>query len=237
MSFLAGNRAGWLRPVVDFVFPPLCAGCGAYTDNPDLICDRCEIGIERYTHAFCTVCREPMSKWPVCRNCPGPELPLLAFADYVSPLKDIIADFKFHSVTAPVPRLAGELVKQFADEIASLHADALLPIPLHPSREYQRGYNQAELIAESLSTETGLPILVNSLIRTRRRKHQQRLPAAERSRNIKGVFEVATPPTDWSRVLLVDDVVTSGSTVREAAETLRGAGYAVVGVLALAHGA
>ncbi len=165
-------------------------------------------------------------------------MPLFAFANYIDPLQEIIKELKFKGVSHPVRFLARELAEQFTEKILQVKAECLVPVPLHPAREYQRGYNQAELIARELSLHLNLPVETDWLVRTGRRKPQSKLTTPEaRRRNIRGVFVPTNPPEQPHRVLLVDDVVTSGMTVGEAARVLAEIRVKVVGVLSLAHGA
>jgi ComF family protein len=124
----------------------------------------------------------------------------------------------------------------FEEKLAWCEADMLVPVPLHPSRHYGRGYNQAEYIALTLGAVLGVSVRSDIIARTRRRKPQQTLPAEARARNIKGVFESIDSSERGERVLIVDDVVTSGQTALEVSRVLARSGYTPVGVISLAHG-
>lgn len=222
---------------LEFLFPPLCAGCGHYADSASGFCHTCQPRIESYASPFCLSCLSPMDQWPECPLCDEDVRPLFAHGNYADPLKQAIADFKFRDVHSPLAWLCRQLVESFDIKIAACRADCLVPVPLHPAREYERGYNQATVIAAECSKHLGLPVVTDIITRKRRRKPQQRLKAAVREKNIAGVFEISNADRPPLRVLMVDDVVTSGSTVREAARILESAGHEVVGVLSLAHGA
>ena len=164
--------------------------------------------------------------------------PLFAGGDYVDPLKRIVIHFKFHGVRFPGRFIAQHVADTYRDKLEALKPFVLVPIPLHPSRQYVRGYNQAQVFAEMLAGHLDLKVDSGLLIRSVKRTPQARLKQAERARNIRGVFQVAEPPDpdDSPRIMLVDDVVTSGSTVREARRVLVEVGYDVVGVISIAHG-
>lgn len=132
--------------------------------------------------------------------------------------------------------LVDVLITTFEEKLTWCEADVLVPVPLHPSRQYGRGYNQAEYIAEALSTALHVPVRTDIVVRTERRKPQQTLPARARARNIRGVFEVSENSENSGRVLIVDDVVTSGQTALEVSRVLTNSGYRPVGVISLAHG-
>jgi ComF family protein len=171
-----------------------------------------------------------------CPVCGDRALFLFAYGNYIDPLKEVIAHFKFKGITTPIPLLSELLVARFRDAIATCEADALVPIPLYPSREHERGYNQAEKFAVALSRQLDIPVDMQILIRTKKRREQARLSDREREANIKGVFEVIADAEPRETVILVDDVVTGGHTVAEARKILESAGFKVPAVIALAHG-
>lgn len=225
----------WLRGLIDFVFPPLCLGCGEYTEDDHAICDRCRRAIDSFAAPFCINCLDMMPASGRCASCAEKSLPLYACANYASPVEDIIVQYKFRGITTPSAYFSGRLHERFEKEIHALGCPVLMPVPLHPSRENRRGYNQAELFARRLADLFGFTVDTTTLARTKRRRLQSRLNYAQRARNIRGVFEVISPPPEGYEVILVDDVVTSGATVREAQKTLRRDGCRVAAVIAMAH--
>ncbi len=112
--------------------------------------------------------------------------------------------------------------------------DAIVPMPIHWTRRLSRGFNQSELLARELSRHTGLPVLT-ALQRTRRTRKQSDLTGAQRRRNVKGSFSASRNHVQGRRVLLVDDVLTTGSTVNEAAAELKRKGALRVAVLTVAR--
>ena len=111
-----------------------------------------------------------------------------------------------------------------------------MPVPLYPSREHYRGYNQAAILADELAHRLDFEVRRDLLARVKQRKPQAKLDVRHRVRNIKDVFEVIRPPDDNVKdLILVDDVVTSGSTVLEAKRTLENAGFKVKAVVSIAH--
>jgi ComF family protein len=130
------------------------------------------------------------------------------------------------------------LVELFGEKIQKLAPVSLVPIPLHPSREYVRGYNQAALFARELSGQLEMPVIDNLIIRVKKRKPQSKLNQSKREANIKNVFELAEEQLESDearKVILVDDVVTSGHTMFEARRVLIAGGHDVVGAIAMAR--
>lgn len=238
MALQLGNRiARFYADTIDFVFPMLCAGCGNVCEEHSL-CGACQKKFQTYEHPFCLGCQEMILDGIRCQQCKDKSFPLFAMGDYVDPLKEIIKQVKFRGITEPVRKLAATHAEMIAPYLSELQTTHFVPIPLHTDREYVRGYNQAALLAQALGEKLSVPVCSEIIWRIEKRKEQARLSFESRAGNIKGVFEsVAADEVEktW-RLVLVDDVVTSGHTVHEAAHTLRAAGYTVVGVASIAHG-
>lgn len=226
----------WFQGLLDFVFPPLCLGCGAYHEEPNQICQICLSKIEVFDQPLCLNCQAFVPKGVECPICLDKSAILFAYANYLPPLKDIIHQFKFRGITSPAGTFAPLIFEKFEDRLSGLEAHALVPIPLYPSRENRRGYNQAELIARELSGLLNLPVNTDIFWRTKRGREQARLPLKKRVANISHAFSADIPKDSKVKVILVDDVVTSGATVKEAARCLESAGYKVSGFISIAHG-
>lgn len=192
--------------------------------------------IETYDRPLCLNCLDVIPGPKGCPICRELSIPLFAYGNYRSPLREILLEFKFHGITSPAATFAGLLHKQFEREMNALSAELVIPIPLYPSRARQRGYNQAALFAESLASLLGLPVSEEILYRTQKRKPQSKVAFERRAVNVRGVFDVPEETPDRLRVLLVDDVVTSGATAAEAKRQLEQAGYRVCAMAAIAHG-
>jgi ComF family protein len=227
--------SSWLRGLVDFFFPPLCLGCGQYTDNEYTICDCCLTAVDTFNHPFCLGCLNTIVKRGLCEGCGEGALPLYAYGNYARPLEQIIIQYKFRGITKLSKLFARLLAERFGEEIKSCKADILLPVPLYAAREIRRGYNQAEILAQHLGDRLGIEVRSDLMVRAKRRRPQAKLNLRERAANIKGVFEICAEGDNNLKVILVDDVVTSGATMREAVRTLRQAGVKVTGAIAMAH--
>lgn len=154
-------------------------------------------------------------------------------ARYAGPLREALQAFKFagrRSLARPLARLLVEC----CPEGPETGVVAIVPVPLAPRRQAERGYNQAALLAEGVGAAWRVPLRSRWLRRTRATRPQSDLGAAERRANVAGAF-VAAPQVAGRSVLLIDDVVTTGATLAACAAALRAAGARVVGALAVAR--
>lgn len=226
------DRVPFLRGLLDFIYPPICAGCGAYCETSTGVCSRCEGRIEW------SVPDSPEDLGAVHPQPGDFKFPLFAAGIYSDPLQRIIIQYKFNHVTRSVALVTDKLVELFGEKIQKLAPVSLVPIPLHPSREYMRGYNQAALFARELSGRLKMPVIDTLIIRMKKRKPQSKVNQSKREANIKNVFELAEEQLESDearKLILVDDVVTSGHTMFEARRVLVAGGYDVVGAIAMAR--
>ncbi len=230
------TRQEWFAGLLDFVFPPLCLGCGEYYDDKSQICSICLGKVQTFDYPLCLNCRAFIPKGVECPVCKAESVLLFAYANYQPPLNDIIHQFKFRGITSPAETFARLTYEKFKDLLGEIKVEALIPIPLHRQRENRRGYNQAELFARGLSKLMGIPVNSELLTRIKRGKEQARLPFKQRISNIKNAFEVDPLQDGIRKVYLLDDVVTSGATVLEAKRVLKESNREVVGILSIAHG-
>jgi ComF family protein len=195
---------------------------------------------------ICRRCGLPLSSdqgaspgtW-VCVHCQQAPLELdglLAYAYHGGPLRQAIHQFKYEDLRS----LAGPLGKLMGDGWAvlappNLEIDAIVPIPLHPARQRQRGYNQSALLARELGAALTRPVVENALMRAKATAPQVELNAEERRANVQGAFQCTGSALYGKRVLLVDDVCTTGCTLESACAALRAAGARSVWAYTLAR--
>jgi len=148
-------------------------------------------------------------------------------------LREAIHHFKYRGLTALAPTL-GKLTIAYLEN-ASLPVEVIIPVPLHPSRTKERGYNQALLLAQELAKETGLPLWEDSLMRVRPTPPQIGLSAIQRRENVKDAFLPTDQRLAGKRVLLIDDVCTSGATLEACSIALHKMGVESVWGLVLAR--
>lgn len=229
--------------VIDLLFPPHCVACrrlGAW------LCADCIDGIETIHPPTCHRCGLPLNDsqppgtgTPVCRNCQEtpPQLDgLLVYAYHSEPLREAIHQFKYQdlqSLAGPLGRLMGEGWTTLSP--GNLEIDAIVPVPLHPTRLRHRGYNQAALLARELGAHLQRPVVEETLVRVKATAPQVELGAEERRANVHNAFRCKDSSLAGKRVLLVDDVCTTGSTLDSACLALRGAGTLSVWAYTLAR--
>jgi ComF family protein len=226
-----------LRGILEFAFPPLCLGCDELVAGQALVCSRCLKQIDYYEQPLCVACLELLDQQGKCLSCDESATPLYALAQYESPVREIIHKLKFESITTPATLLARLWCERFGEMLTERNPDVIAPIPLRPGREYWRGYNQAALLAEQIAERLSLVLHDTLMVRTGGRRPQSKLKLDQRAANVAGVYALADEVReDNRRVVLVDDVVTSGSTMREALSVCAESGFDVVACVAMAHG-
>ncbi len=244
------------------LYPPSCLICGIAVKPDDPLCADCAEAAPRLEAPFCPVCSWPypspvnsgaslaaLSSLSLAMTCGNCRDRAFAFDCAVStrrhdgPVRELIVRFKYQSERHLRRALAGWLAEALLDpRIADRPADALVPVPLHPRRRRERGYNQAEECCRLLGRRAGLPVWP-VLHRARYTGTQTLLSREERAKNLSGAFALAGGWTTrrWRRqmegadLLLVDDVFTSGATVDACARVLLAGGAASVRVLTVAR--
>jgi len=217
--------------------PQTCTLCAARCGNA-LVCGACAAAFPRL-HAACPVCGLPTTASSIvngslaCGAClaqPPPFAATVAPLVYAFPVDRLLQALKYEGRLALAHWAAGELVAAVALDLAqrdrSFHPDCLVALPLAPLRQRQRGFNQAHEIARRVAPRLALPV-EDALVRPSGVVAQAALPWEERARNVRGAFAVRGDVRGW-RIALVDDVMTTGATLTEAARMLRRAGAARV---------
>jgi len=220
----------WLK---EAIFPTSCVGCGR---GGRWLCVQCERQTLNITRPTCPYCGRLTARGKLCPRCRGKSnLTGLVVAGYYreGPLKEAICAFKYEFVQELLPYLSALLVRALKNSGLPKHM-VLVPLPLSFWRRLYRGFNQGELLAEAIAKKTGRQ-MDNCLGRVGERVPQVDLPDSQRRKNVQGVFRLIKKPT-FKRVILVDDVFTTGATMEEAAKVLREAGVREVWGLVLAKG-
>lgn len=234
-----------LNALLDVVFPRACAGCGREAGGiSGYLCWDCQTRFEWIQPPFCEICGDPfegeISSSVVCESC-RQALPAFerarSAARFRGVLRALLHDFKYRGATWLGPNLVTFLRICYETYFARASFDTVTYVPLYPTRERERSYNQARLLAQGLARIYSNLVLRECLQRVQPTKSQTHLTAAERLANVKGMFAVQAPERlAERRILLIDDVMTTGATVNECARMLKQAGAALVGVLTVGRG-
>jgi ComF family protein len=228
--------------MLDFALPPRCPGCGAITGEPHRFCLDCWRSLAFLGEPCCARCGLPFAfaagDEALCGRClaePPPFDRLRAAVAYGEVSRQVALKLKYSGR----PGLAATLAHFMVRHLGEGEGDALLvPVPLHRWRIWKRGYNQSALIVSSLSRRTGLPAEFDLIRRTRATPPLRGLGRRERALAVRGAFAVpreARPRLAGRRVVLVDDVYTSGATASACARSLKRAGAASVEILCWAR--
>ncbi|MBU2583514.1 MAG: ComF family protein [Alphaproteobacteria bacterium] len=242
----AANRPGpvtrlrhWLT---DLLMPPVCLGCQEAIASRDSLCPQCWSGIDFVGAPLCDRLgiRLPYATGDVMISAaaaarPPPYARARAVAHYDGAMRDLVHGFKFRD-RHEIRRLFGTWLCRAGSQLIA-DADIIIPVPLNRFRLLQRRYNQSAILAREVSRISGVPVLTGALRRGRRTKAQVGLTREQRRDNVRGAFDVPPrqrPRIEGRRVLLVDDVITTGATAEACTTTLLKAGAANVDVLAVA---
>jgi ComF family protein len=223
----------------DFVFPRKCYGCrGILKEGEELFCTECAGTFRKVEHPLCTVCGLPFKTHTgpdhICPGCsespPAFEIVRSALV-YEGAVRRAIHRFKY-SGHLYLNKGLGDILADFAEDVYQREPwDCVAAVPLHPSKLRERGFNQALMLARRLAKRIPCRVLPDALVRERRTPPQTELSRKDRVGNVRGAFRAVGSNVAGSRVLLVDDVMTTGATMRECAKTLKRAGAErVVGV-------
>jgi ComF family protein len=233
--------------LADFVFPAHCLLCNVSLPSESgasgesrpnfLVCQNCWEGLNILPHSFCPVCRNfldhSQDESIMLRRCPRcPESnPVLnrSLGLFDPDYQILIHNFKYRRKTTlgkGLGRRLGEILKK---ESLLEEIDYLIPVPLHPSRQRERGYNQSKILGQGISDMTALPLLDRVLLRKKNTKDQTDLSPEEREENVRDAFAVRDNSVLKGKgVLLIDDVMTTGATLRECSGVLKQAGARII---------
>lgn len=230
--------------LLDLALPPRCHLCRACIPGagPLHLCPACHDQLPFLSSPCCSVCGRPFDgagndhPCGTCLHHPPPWQAARAALIYDDGCRELIHAFKYRHRFHLRRPLALLTAQRLADYAANAQADLLAPVPLHPRRLRQRGFNQSLLLAEVLEREWQLPLQRQLLQRTRYTTSQTELSAEQRVTNLRGAFAVPDPSVvTGKRVLLVDDVFTTGATLTECSSCLLQAGAAAVLCVTVAH--
>ncbi|WP_426131565.1 ComF family protein [Pararhizobium sp. PWRC1-1] len=241
-SLRAGLRGLW-SAAVDAVYPPVCAGCGRMTGRHRGVCASCWATLRLIERPYCEVLGLPFShdlgagilSADAIANPPVFErLRSVAIHDGIA--KSLVHGLKYRDRTDLAVMMAEWMIRASDGTVAA--CDVVVPVPLHAFRLWSRKFNQSAELARAIAHSSGKPSLAAALIRNRRTAQQVGLGVSQRQENVRGAFsvtEAGKAALFGKRVVLVDDVYTTGATVSAATRALKKAGAADVTVLTFAR--
>ena len=237
------KRIVWLKNrILLGLFPFRCPICDEPNSKEEsAFCKSCLTKLQFVEKPRCKKCGKSLglaSKQKLCADCENGKhrfdrgRVLFEYGD-VAPA---IYRFKYKNRREYAGAFARKVYERLGEEIVQWEAEALIPVPLHKSRRRTRGYNQAELLAEELGRLLQIPVYNNLVVRCRKTAPQKRLNAAERQNNLKRAFKIDSYDVNLRKVILIDDIYTTGQTLDEIAGVLQEGGVKHVYFLALAAG-
>lgn len=236
-----------LKKMVEGLFPRLCVGCGlAREGGGEYLCPLCQVYIELSAEPHCQTCGIPAEidyEYPTedfqCGLCQKATFHFdraRSLGIYDSVLKRLIHFFKYRKQPGAIQEIKPLLKSHFQNDAQAYEGFHVVSVPLHFNKLKERGFDQSFVLAQAVAQVLNLPILVRPISRIRETPPQAKQSRAERAKNVRGAFQVMPPEGVAGKdVLLVDDVMTTGSTVNEVARVLKRAGTHCVHVFTLAR--
>lgn len=236
----------WIEALADLVWPRVCLVCDRGLNTPDRVsclCDVCQAAILNDTHISCPRCTSTVGPHTDttngclrCRNERFRFASAVRLGPYEGPRRLAVLRMKQATGETLAECLGREWAATRREILQQGEPQILIPIPLHWRRRWVRGYNQSEALAEGIGSILGLPVRTNILRRVRSTPSQRFRSRVERRDNVRGAFRVVRSHlVRGLRILLIDDVMTTGATADEAAGALRDAGAAQVRLAVIAH--
>ncbi len=217
----------------DWIYPPTCCGCGKVGYR---FCDECLRHVETFSDSICICCGETRTQRGLCSRCRREQphfVSLRSWGIFSGPLRDAVHSLKYHRNLS-----LGDFFSPYLFEIVRMENwqfDAVAAIPLNKDRFKERGYNQAEVLARPLANLLKVPIISASIVRVKKTQSQVGLSLPQRKSNVENAFLADHQIVNSKKVLIVDDVATTGSTIDACSQSLLDAGAKSVFGLTLAR--
>lgn len=227
---------------LDWLYPPRCPICDGIVEKKGAICPDCRGKLSYVKEPRCKKCGRPLLEdtrefCSICSNKAFHFREGMSVFVYDGAVRKSVLAFKFKNRPEYAFFYAEELHRQADAFIRSRRVEALVPVPVHPSRKRTRGYNQAELLAKQLGGIMDLPVMKDQLMRTKKTMPQKGLGSRERLQNLSDAFKWKTQiGTAARRILLVDDIFTTGSTIEACSRTILASGAKEIYFLCICTG-
>lgn len=218
---------------IDLLYPPSCGGCNKFGERWCLVCQNQVTPVGAHICPKCGNFNDRGELCPTCSASPPPYERLRSWGIFFGPLREAIHRLKYKHDIGLGEALAKHLIDLFLTN--GWTADLIIPVPLSSTRQTERGYNQAALLARPLGLATGIRCISGAAVRVRDTRSQVGLKAKERLENVKDAFTAEPGLVQGKRILLVDDVTTTGATISACAEAIMSAGARSVYGITLAR--
>src|ERR1035437_4162710 len=246
MTVLTDSVKGWLNAGLGLLYPEVCQLCQAARATPaeGYVCGDCRSKALFIQAPFCERCGRPyegdMTTRFECANCQEMEWHFQSARSAVvarDPVLEVIHRYKYQRALWFEPFLAELLIQAAGPVLGGQHSDMIVPVPLHPTKQREREFNQAERLADRLGAATQMPVNKGLLRRVVGTRTQALLKRPERLANVRNAFALRDGQRlNGERIVLVDDVFTTGATTSACAQVLMAAGAGEVCVWTLARG-
>ncbi len=234
----------FIESIINFLFPYQCLRCGKILNSAGYLCDHCAEEINFIKPPYCYKCGHPLQEENtqekmLCAGCLKHKRSFYRLSRsavvYDNSSKNLILSFKFFDQTENA-NLLSAMLKIAGKDIFAEGVDLIIPVPLHYTRLIKRKYNQSALLAQKLSEMTSVPHNNLALVRSRKTKPQVEVSGKERINNVKNAFSVKNQKLiKGKRIVLIDDIMTTGSTVKECSLALKKAGAKSIDILTIAR--
>ena len=230
-----------LDMVIRILYPRRCPVCQIIVTEKGYVCRECKQQLPYIKEPRCKKCGKSLDSevQEYCFDCTKGHHVFdkgIALWQYTKSMKQSIHRFKYDNKREYADFYIEEILKHYGTWIESLQVDAIIPVPLHRSKQRSRGFNQAELLAKGIGKALQIPVEAKVVERYRKTKVQNVLNDTERKYNVKKAFKIAGNVVKLKKVLLVDDIYTTGSTIDAIAEVLKEAGVEQVYICCLCAG-
>lgn len=239
---IEGIKERFVENLLSFVYPRRCPVChNIVTPKGEVICDGCRKRLRPIREPRCKKCGKPLTKeeQEYCYDCAKGKhcyTEGIALYPYDDVMRKSIAFFKFQNRREYAQAYAEEIERYLGERLLRWGADCMVPVPIHKKKRIERGFNQTEVLAAAVSKRIGIPVDGEILERVRKTLPQKELNEEERRKNLVNAFQIGKKGVEYKRVILVDDIYTTGSTIDACARVLKASGVQEVFFFSLCIG-
>ncbi len=229
--------------ILEAVYPPVCPICDRVVKKPACICGECRKKLHYIQSPRCFKCGKPVenAEKELCFDCSRTKHCFdrnLALWGYTDAARKSIYRFKYHNCRIYSQVYGREIADRLGTIIKQWNCEAVVPVPIHSKKQRERGFNQAQLLAQEVADVAKIPVDTKILVRTRYTRPQKELDDRNRIKNLENAFTVTKNVVQYKKIILVDDIYTTGATLDACARALkeRGAGQVFAVCLCIGQG-